>query len=232
MTSFINKILTPILITLKRRAVLILAAVAVGAVLSILFISWQVKINEVRRSDLEKTALNPIAPSLGGSFTLVNQDGKIVTERDFLGKYRLVYFGYTFCPDMCPTGLQSLARTLDLLKEDSSRVRTLFITIDPARDTPAKLKEYVSSFNPTIVALTGNAQQIAEIAKAYQVYYSKQETAENEGEYVMDHSSLIYLMDPAGKLIATYPEEVDPKVLVSALRKAWGNVPTSPKSPP
>jgi len=164
--------------------------------------------------------LPPNTAKIGGSFALINQDGKKVTDADYRGKYLFVYFGYTYCPDLCPTGLQSIAHALDQLGPDAAKVQPLYITIDPARDTPEKLKQYVGSFHPRIVGLTGTAQQIADIAKKYQVYYAKGEMVDDK-DYVMDHSSLIYLMDPKGKFITTFDEEADPASLVKALRGAW-----------
>src|SRR5262249_5484407 len=149
--------------------------------------------------------LPPGTRKIGGPFTLTNQAGKTVSDRNFLGKYLLIYFGYTYCPDVCPTGLQSIAHAMDQLKGDAGTVQPLYITIDPARDTPAKLKEYIVSFHPKIVGLTGSPDQIAAVAKAYQVYYAKGEKVD-EKDYLMDHSSLIYLMGPDGKFIATFPD--------------------------
>ncbi len=128
----------------------------------------------------------------------------------------LIYFGYTYCPDLCPTGLQSIAHALDQLGADATKVQALYITIDPARDTPAKLKQYVAEFHTGIIGLTGSDAQIAAAAKAYQVYYAKGEQVD-EHDYMMDHSSLIYLMDPQGKFITTFDEEVDPAEIVKKL---------------
>ncbi len=157
------------------------------------------------------------------SFALINQDGKTVRDTDFAGKYLLIYFGYTSCPDMCPTGLSSISHALDQLGKESDKVQPLFITVDPARDTPTRLKEYDASFHPKIIGLTGTEAQIAAAAKAYDVYYKK---GEGEEEYEVDHSSLIYLVDPSGALMTTFDEEVAPTKLTAALRKAWKAAPT------
>ncbi|MDE2029277.1 MAG: SCO family protein [Alphaproteobacteria bacterium] len=164
----------------------------------------------------------PLTGKIGGPFTLTDQDGKLVSNTDFSGKYLLVYFGYTMCPDMCPTGLQSIARSLDMLKSEAGKVQPLFITVDPARDTSARLKYYDALFNPKIIGLTGTAEQIAAVAKEYQVYYKK---GEGDQDYVVDHSALIYLMDPKGNLVTTFDEQAPPKTIADALRKAWGEPP-------
>jgi protein SCO1/2 len=177
------------------------------------------------RHDAQQTSTQQVIPPLrgtgiGGPFTLTDQNGKTVTDADFRGKYMLIYFGYTYCPDMCPTGLQSMAHALDDLGPDAKKVAPLFITIDPARDTPAKMKQYAANFHPDIIGLTGTPEQIAAVAKAYQVYYAKGEQVD-EHDYIMDHSSLIYLMRPDGSFVTTFDEEVDPAAIVKALHEAW-----------
>jgi len=181
----------------------------------------QGRVNQLAQAATESaTTDSPIPPNnvkIGGPFTLTSQDGATVTSGDFAGKYLLVYFGYTSCPDMCPTGLQSMSRALDMLGPNADKVQPLFITVDPARDTPKKLKDYDSAFHPKIIGLTGTPEQIAAAAKAYQVYYQK---GEGDQDYEVEHSSLIYLMDPEGNLVTTFDEEVDPKLIVAALNKA------------
>jgi protein SCO1/2 len=167
----------------------------------------------------QPTSIPPNTVKIGGPFTLISQDNKQVSDTDFAGKYLLVYFGYTSCPDMCPTGLQSMSRALDELKSDADKVQPLFITVDPARDTPAKLKDYDSAFHPKIIGLTGTPDQISAVAKEYQVYYQKDE---GDQDYEVDHTSLIYLMDPSGALVTTFNEEADSSLIVAALQKKWG----------
>ena len=212
---------------IEVRALHIVLAVLAGLVMASGLVMYQINQDEQRLLDLRhdgqqevaQPQLPPNTPHIGGPFDLVNQDGKTVTQEDFAGKFLLVYFGYTYCPDMCPTGLQSMSRALDILKDEAKQIQPLFITIDPSRDTPAKMKEYVASFNPQIVGLTGEADEIDKVAKEYQVYYKRGENVDGK-DYVMDHSSLIYLMAPDGSFIATYPEEVDPATLVDALKMA------------
>ncbi len=141
-------------------------------------------------------------PSIGGPFTLVNGDGKTVTDRDFHGRWMLVYFGYTFCPDVCPTTLNQVAAALDALGPKGERLTPVFISVDPGRDTPAVVKQYAAAFSPRIVGLTGSAEQIAAIAKEYRVYYAVHRTGNDPGDYSVDHSSVLYLVDPDGRFVA------------------------------
>ena len=138
--------------------------------------------------------------AVGGPFTLINQDGRPVDQSLLKGKWSVVFFGYTFCPDYCPTTLTTLGRTMDVLGPKAKDTQVVFITIDPERDTPAAMKSYISSrvFPKNIVGLTGTPAQIAQVAKAYKVYYQKEGTGST---YTMDHSTVIYLMDPNGRFV-------------------------------
>jgi protein SCO1/2 len=157
------------------------------------------------------------AVSVGGPFSLVDHTGKAVTEQSYRGKWMLVYFGYTFCPDVCPTELQSVASALDLLGPDADKVVPLFITIDPERDTAAALAEYVKLFDTRLVGLTGSEAQIAAVARAYRVYYAKAATKDS-GSYLMDHSSFLYLMGPDGGFRALFHQGMTPEELAKGLR--------------
>jgi protein SCO1/2 len=204
-------------------------AVIVGGLLAAWIVVWQAHKDETRVEQLNRDANasvdmpSPIPPTtgpVGGPFSLTGPEGQTVTDKDFAGKYLLVYFGYTSCPDMCPTGLQSMSRALDMVKTDEDKVQPLFITVDPARDTPQRLKEYDAAFHPKIIGLTGTPEQVAAVAKKYQVYY---ERGEGDGEdYEMDHTSLIFLIDPQGHLVTTFDEEADPRLIATAMQKAWG----------
>ena len=127
-------------------------------------------------------------------------DGKTVTDADFRGRYMLVFFGFTHCPDICPAELQVIAQALDKLGDKGKKVVPVFITLDPERDTPQAMAEYVKSFGPNFVGLTGSPEAIAAAAKAYRVAYAKVENKESAGDYSVDHSALVYLMDPEGKV--------------------------------
>jgi protein SCO1 len=144
------------------------------------------------------------AALIGGRFSLTGAGGKPVTDRDFRGRYMLIFFGFTHCPDICPAELQVIAQALEQLGDKAKKVVPIFITLDPARDTPEAMANYVKSFGPNFVGLTGSAEAIAAAAKAYRVGYSKVENKESEGDYSVDHSALVYLMDPEGHYVTHF----------------------------
>ncbi len=155
--------------------------------------------------------------SIGGPFALQDGNGRTITNLDFRGKVMLVYFGYTHCPDACPTALQDMADAVDkLAPADRQRVAIVFVTIDPARDTPAVMKDYVSGFDAPITALSGSAAAIAKVADEYRVFYAKQ--PEKDGEYSMDHSSIIYIMDGNGRFVGTFSPQDTPVTMASKIR--------------
>ena len=156
------------------------------------------------------------AAAIGGPFTLLDGNGRTVTERQFRGRWMLLYFGYTQCPDACPTALQDMANAVDLLPPDKRKeVALVFITVDPERDTPAVVKDYVSGFEAGITALSGSATQVADAARAFRVYYAKHP---KDGGYDMDHSSIIYLMDPKGRFVANFTHETPPDRIATRLK--------------
>lgn len=142
--------------------------------------------------------------TVGGPFSLVDHTGRRVTEADFRGRYMLVYFGYTFCPDVCPSGLQVMAAALEQLGTKGEQITPVFISVDPERDTPAQLAQYVPSFHPRLVGLTGTAEEIQSVARAYRVYYKKMKDEKSSADYTVDHSSIIYLMNPAGEFVTHF----------------------------
>ncbi len=148
------------------------------------------------------TGTQPAALTVGGPFSLIDGDGHPVTDQTWHGKYMLVYFGYTFCPDVCPTTLTNLAGALAKLGPRADQLQPLFITVDPKRDTPEVVKRYAAAFDPRIIGLTGSDAQIAAAAKAYRVYYAVHRTGPGPDDYSMDHSSVLYLMGKDGKFIA------------------------------
>lgn len=161
-------------------------------------------------------ATRPQGPAaIGGPFSLVDGSGRVVTDQDFRGKWMLVYFGYTHCPDACPTALQDMANAVDLLGEKKRNVALIFITVDPERDTPAVVKDYVSSFQAPITALSGTPDQIAKAAREYRVYYAKHQTKDG---YDMDHSSVIYVMDPSGRFVTNFTHQTSPEQIAAKLR--------------
>ena len=156
---------------------------------------------------------------VGGPFSLVDQDGRRVTEKDFLGKYMLVFFGYTYCPDICPTELQVMSAALDQLGLEADRIQPIFVSIDPARDTPEVLKAYVANFGPRLIGLTGSPEEVAAIAKAYRAYYAKAGNGSTGTDYLMDHSSIIYLMGPDGRFVKHMPYTTDAAKLATELKE-------------
>ncbi|KQS03222.1 electron transporter [Sphingomonas sp. Leaf357] len=159
---------------------------------------------------------------IGGPFALTDQDGKPATERTFAGRYAIMYFGYTFCPDVCPVDMQNIASGLRTFEKSDPQLATkvvpVFVSVDPARDTPAVLKQFVGNFHPRLVGLTGSDQAIAAIAKAYAVYYKKGDVSP-DGGYMMDHSRVAYLMSPEGKPLALLPSEGTPQAIATELKR-------------
>jgi cytochrome oxidase Cu insertion factor (SCO1/SenC/PrrC family) len=155
--------------------------------------------------------------TIGGPFTLTDQNGKTRTPADFHGRFMLIYFGYSFCPDVCPTTLAEMGAALDKLGSRKDRIVPLFISIDPERDTPGVLKAYVKSFGPEFVGLTGSMKSVEEAARAYHVYIKKHPLG--GGNYSMDHSGVIYLMGPDGRFLTYYEDEIGPDKIAEDLRK-------------
>jgi protein SCO1/2 len=166
-----------------------------------------------------RNPVSVIMPSaaIGGPFQLVDHDGNMVTDQDFKGKPFLVFFGFTHCPDLCPTALFEMSEVLRKLGPDAEKVRALFITVDPERDTPAVLKDYLSSFEPQIRGLTGAPSAIAAVEKAYRVYARK--VPLERGGYTMDHSVFVYLMDKNGRFVSTFNLKRRPEEAAAELRK-------------
>ena len=162
---------------------------------------------------------------VGGPFSLVDQDGRRVTEKDFLGKYMLVFFGYTYCPDVCPTELQVMTAALDQLGPEADRIQPVLVSIDPARDTPQVLKAYVGNFGPRLTGLTGTPEEVAGIAKAYRVYYAKAGNSSSPTDYLMDHSSIIYLMGLDGAFVKHMPYTTDAAKLAAELKETLSTSP-------
>lgn len=159
------------------------------------------------------------AIAAGGDFTLQSAAGP-VSLKDYRGKLVLVYFGYTFCPDVCPTSLAANAEGLKLLTpEELGKVAMIFVSVDPKRDTPERLKEYAEFFHPAIVGATGTPEVIAEIAKRYGVFYAEQKVATAGGGYVVDHSSDTFVIAPDGQLVAKIAHATPPDQVAVAIRK-------------
>jgi protein SCO1 len=157
------------------------------------------------------------ASAIGGSFKLVDQNGTQITEADIKGRPFLVFFGYTHCPDVCPTTLFDVSEVLRALGKDADRTGALFITVDPERDTPAVMKDYLSSFDPHLRGATGDRVAVDAAEKAYRVY-AKKVPAEN-GDYSMDHTALVYLMDKQGRFVAPFSLKRRPEDAAADLRR-------------
>lgn len=154
---------------------------------------------------------------IGGAFALVDHTGTPRTDADFRGRLMLVYFGFTYCPDVCPTDLQAIGLALDKLGDAAERVQPLFITVDPERDTVAYLSQYVPLFHPRLIGLTGTAAAIHAAAEAYRAYYAK--VALSEGDYTVDHSSFIYLMSADGRYLGFFPPGTAPDVIAQTIKQ-------------
>lgn len=163
---------------------------------------------------------NPM--QIGGPFALENGDGKPVTDKDFRGKFMLIYFGYTFCPDVCPTTLTAVGDAIDKLGPAASKVVPIFISVDPKRDTPDVVKKYAAAFGPSIVGLTGKPDEISKVAKEYRVYYAEHKTGPGPMDYSVDHSSVLYLMDPEGNFVAPLRADETGDALADKLKRLMG----------
>lgn len=163
-------------------------------------------------------ASTPQGAAVGGPFRLIDQDGRTVTEQDVKGRPFLVFFGYTYCPDFCPTTLFDISEIFRKLGPDADRVAALFITVDPERDTPAQLKTYLSSFDPHLRGLTGDPAAINAAEKAYRAYSKKVPDPDGDG-YTMDHTALVYLMDKEGHFVAPFNLKRRPEDSAADLRR-------------
>lgn len=161
--------------------------------------------------------VTPAGHEIGGAFTLIDQDGRTVTEKDLLGKPSVLFFGYTYCPDVCPTTLGNLTQWMKALGPDADRLNVRFVSIDPERDTSKLLKAYLKAFDPRIVGLTGSPKAIAQAARAYNVYYAKAD--QGGGAYSMDHSTTIYLMDARGRFVEPIGQGEEPAMAIASLKK-------------
>ena len=187
-----------------------------AAIASVAVIGWyQLTQVSVISGQKNLAGFEPLV-EVGGAFNLVDQSGKSVTEKDYRGKFLLVVFGYTYCPDICPIELQNVAITLDKLGKKSNAVHPLFITIDPERDTAEFLSEYVAHFHPQLIGLTGTPEQIEQAANLYRVFYNKVDDPQAT-EYLMDHSSFVYLMGRDGEFLRMFKSGTNPSLMAEAI---------------
>jgi protein SCO1/2 len=158
--------------------------------------------------------------AIGGPFNLLDHTGRAVTERDFAGKLLLVYFGYTYCPNLCPTALALMGQAIDLLGDGGAPVVPLFFTLDPARDTPEQLQMYVGYFHPRLVGLTGSPEHVAAAARAYQIHFDRLPGHDGDDEdYLLDHTAIIYLMGRDGRFRAHFSLETPPAAIAARIRE-------------
>jgi protein SCO1/2 len=153
---------------------------------------------------------------IGGPFALIDQNGKRRTDTDFRGKIMLVYFGFTYCPDICPTDLQQMGLAVDRLGAAGDAVQPIFITVDPERDTPEHLKDYMPMFHPRFIGLTGDAAAIKDAARAYRAYYARVEL--DKSDYTVDHSAFIYMLGRNGEYLGFFPPGTSAEILAGNLR--------------
>ena len=159
-----------------------------------------------------------VAPAVGGPFTLTDQNGIKRSDKDFRGKLMLVYFGYTYCPDACPTTLQAVSETLDLLGDKASGVQPIFISVDPARDTQEQLKAYAANFHSSLLMMTGTPDELKKVESEYHVYVSKVPQSGTD-DYLIDHSSIVYFMGRDGRYLGQFPTGLPPKVMAATIQR-------------
>lgn len=194
-----------------RLVILIVAAFIAGAAVSI-----ALNYGTLQTQGDQTTSGKPL---IGGPFSLVDHTGRRVTEKDFAGRYLLIYFGYTYCPDVCPAELQVMTAVLEKLGPLAERITPIFITIDPERDTVKQMASYVTNFHPRLVGLTGTSEEIRAVAKAYRVYYAKAKDGSSDADYLMDHSSFVYLMDPRGEYVTHFPYGLGSDKMAAQIRE-------------
>ncbi|MEN2987664.1 SCO family protein [Tistrella sp. BH-R2-4] len=197
----------------RRPSVLtIIAIAAVIAIGGVLALRWTEMSADRARGVASGEAL------IGGSFALTDQSGRAVTDQTYAGRLMLVYFGYTYCPDVCPTDLQKISATLEMLGDDAAKVAPVFITVDPERDTVDQMARHLTLFDSRIHGLTGTPEQIAAAAKAYRVYYQAVRDDASASDYLVDHSAFIYLMDREGRYLTHFSRGDTPETMVEAIR--------------
>lgn len=203
----------------RKSPLLLLAALAVAVVLGVFIWRMGDDINVKGGSgEAANSTEGSGKPSIGGPFALTDQTGARVTEANFAGQYMLIYFGFTFCPDVCPTELQVMSNALAELGEDAQKIQPILITIDPERDTPEVLATYVKQFDPRLIGLTGSLNDMAAVAKAYRVYYEKVKDDSSSADYTMDHSSVVYLMGPDGEFLTFFGPGTSPDKMAEKIK--------------
>jgi len=197
-----------------RLALFILAGLALGGLAALMIFP------NARAKLLPTVNVRSVGQAMvGGPFTLTDHTGKRVTDKDFRGRTLIVFFGFTFCPDVCPSGLQVIAAAIDKLGPKGQSITPLFISVDPERDTPAQLASYVQSFHPRLVGLTGTPAEVEAVAKAYRVYVKMVTDPKSTAGYTIDHSSIIYVMGPDGAYRTHFTHTTNADVMAERLAK-------------
>ena len=196
----------------KKFFLTLLSSLLILLVLSIGTGLWIYK--QTKNNNLNKATL------VGGSYSLTDHNGNSVTDKSFSDKFKIIYFGYTFCPDICPTGMAVISQALDLLGNKAKRIKPIFITVDPKRDNVEIMAEYHNHFHPSFSNLTGTLDQIRRVAKLYRVYYKKSDASEAEN-YLMDHSSIMYVLSPEGEYINHFGPEITPAQIVAFFNRIF-----------
>jgi len=197
-----------------RPVIAVVAGIAIGAVVALAIFP------EARQALLPSPGPVTSGKALvGGPFALTDDTGTRVTDKDYRGRYMLVFFGFTSCPDICPAGLQLISAALENLGPKADRIAPIFVSVDPERDTPEKLAAYVKNFNARFIGLTGTPEEIAGVTKAYKVYFKKVPNETKPDEYGMDHTSIIYLMDPNGEFVTHFTPTTTVEELTAKLDK-------------
>lgn len=203
---------------MPSRTLLLVAIAALGTLLAWLAFFWEpVPAHQIKQMQTHERPSFGKTPT-GGDFVLHNTSGKVALQ-DFRGKVVLIYFGYTYCPDVCPTSLSLMAQALSSLKpEELQRVQGIFISVDPERDTPERLKEYAPFFHPSIIGLSGSTDEIAQVAQQYGASYMRQK-ANADGQYTVDHSSVTHIINPQGELSSSLPHGATATQIAEAIRQ-------------
>ena len=196
----------------KKFFLTLLSSLLILLVLSIGTGLWIYK--QTKNNNLNKATL------VGGSYSLTDHNGNSVTDKSFSDKFKIIYFGYTFCPDICPTGMAVISQALDLLGNKAKRIKPIFITVDPKRDNVEIMAEYHNHFHPSFSNLTGTLDQIRRVARLYRVYYKKSDASEAEN-YLMDHSSIMYVLSPEGEYINHFGPEITPAQIVAFFNRTF-----------
>ncbi len=205
---------------MTKQRILILVLAALGGLILAGIAAMLTKPPSGAASSTDSKALIAVTgDAFGGPFTLTDHNGKAVTEKDFAGKYRMIYFGFTFCPAICPTELSKMTAALNKMGDAGKQITPIFITVDPERDTPEKMKSYVSMFHPTLVGLTGTPEQIKAVTREYKIYAAKVEDPQLS-EYTMDHTSWIMLMAPDDRLLRIFKAD-DSADDIAAITTRW-----------